>query len=146
MDADHDRLPAMLRAQADGHLPTEAAVDLLIGHATWLDRLTQDDLIDVFDPPDGSPRRAAVKWDDVAERLDDTTGGGFPDSGSAVLVLAIATSLVGRRRVDLSEMVRLDATNAALVTRAVAHASNNDLDVTIQRPHRTSILDRIDPK
>lgn len=138
----HDirRLPTVARCCEPGPpatSPWRPPFELLIGHSLWLDRFDQEGLTSVSEQVDGSTQLASIEWDDVVDRLDDTSGGGFPDSGSAVTVLAIATSLGRRRPVDLGELPRLDTANATLVTQATAALSTAALLRTTDRPPRS---------
>jgi hypothetical protein len=102
----------------------EAAVELLIGHARWLDR---DDFLDLaveFGRGLGAgPVRAAVDWEAAVGGLD---GGRLPCSGSEAQMLRLAASLAGGVRLDLgSALSGLDERNAALVAGAVVRAAGH---------------------
>lgn len=131
-----DQLPAMLRAGARGHLPTEAAVDLLIDHGIWPDRLYRAGYVQTWLPAGEGTPMAVIDWPVVAERLTDHTERGLVASGSEWSILAVALSLADRFEVRLGELLpRLDATNTGLVATAVATAcSNSRVSLTVHRP------------
>ena len=114
------RSDAMLRAGAGGHVPTEAAVDLLIGHGGWPQRLFAGrPRRHLAGQPRTSPAMAAIDWQAVADRIEGRTEEGFAASSSEAPILALATSLAGRLKVCLGDLLpRLDATNAGLVATA----------------------------
>lgn len=138
--ADPVQLPDMMRAWAAGHLPMEAAVELLIGHGIWLDRLDQEGLIDVSEHVDDSKQFASIEWDDVVDRLDDTSG--------RLPGLGVGRHRAGDRRITGRRPPRRPGRTTApgRHQRGACHPSRRPrihqrLDVTIQRPHRPSILD-----
>lgn len=119
---DTAQLAGMLRACAQGDYPSEAAVELLIGHRSWLDRADfRRELLHAVD--DGWVRgatvaMASIEWEAVEVFLD-TCGA----SGSERRILLLASSLAGH---DHGESLRelltgLDHTNARLVLDAIAH-------------------------
>lgn len=135
-------LAAMLRAGAHGHLPTEAAVDLLVDHGTWPDRLYRAGHVETWAPSGGDAAMAAIDWPAVADRLTDRTGRGLVASGSEWSILAVALSLSGRHEIRLGELLpRLDATNTGLVATAVATACNSGVSLTVHRPRTSTTLD-----
>ncbi len=130
-----DALHAMLRAGARGHLPTQAAVDLLADHGTWPQRLFRAGHVDTWTATAGDPAMAAIDWQTVTERLTDTTGRGFAASSSELSILAVAMSLAGHLDVRLGELLpRLDATNTALVATAITTACNSGVSLTAHLP------------
>ncbi len=135
-------LHAMLRAWARGHLPTQAAVDLLTEHGTWPDRLFRAGHVDTWEATAARPAMAAIDWPAVADRLTDPTGRGFAASSSERSILAVALSLAGDLEVRLGELLpRLDATNTGLVATAVATACNSGVSLTVQRPRAATTID-----
>lgn len=125
-----DDLAAALRSWAKGLLSTEAAVELLIGHGTWLYR---EDFLEIAvefgrEITDGVIL-AAVDWEAAVAALET---GGLPCSGGEGRILRLAASLAGAVAVDLgSALPGLDERNIAGVARAVLHAAGHrDLHVT----------------
>ncbi len=112
-----DALHAMLRAGARGHLPSQAAVDLLADHGTWPERLFQAGHVVTWTATAAGPAVAAIDWRAVADRLTDQTGRGFAASSSELSILAVTASLAGHFDVRLGDLLpRLDATNTRLGT------------------------------
>jgi hypothetical protein len=117
-------LPAALRAHARGLHCREAAVELLISHASWLRR---DDFLHqvVHTAPgliDGTPM-TPIDWTEAVAALDR---GQLPCSGGEGRMLRLAASLVEGIPVDLRDAVTgLDGHNADLVSQAVKHASGH---------------------
>ena len=115
-------LPAALRACARGIYPIEAGVDLLISHASWLDR---DDFQDQFihtgiSITDGVTAMAEIDWPATISALDAR---GLPCSGGEERMLRLAASLAGGIPVSLRDTVTgIDHRNIELVTTAVLHA------------------------
>lgn len=135
-------LTAMLRAGASGHVPTEAAIDLLIGHGVWPQRLHRQRHVDTWPATQGHSAMAAIDWRTVADRIGGPTEHGFAASSSEHTILAVATSRTGRLTVCLGDVLpRLDATNAGLVATAIAHACNSGVHVTIHRPRPANAFD-----
>ncbi len=131
----------MLRAWARGHLPTQAAVELLVDHGTWPQRLFDDGHVNTWKATAQGPAMAAIDWPAVADRLTDRTGRGFAASGSERSVLAVALSLAGHLEVRLGELLpRLDATNTGLVATAVATACNSGVSLTVHRPRAATTI------
>ncbi|MBY5163281.1 hypothetical protein [Salsipaludibacter albus] len=134
-DPSTDELAAMLRAGATGHVPTEAAVELIIRHGGWPPRLLANGHVDTWPATHDQPAMASVDWDAVADRLADHGAQGPAASSSERAILAVATSLAGRHDINLGDLLpRLDATNAGLVAGAVGHACNSGIRVAIHRP------------
>lgn len=107
-----------LRAQAKGRYATEAAVELLIGHRTWLRRADFLELIDVA-PAFGDDEEvmAAIDWERVV-------ASDLPSSSSEASALAIAGELAGYvSRTALGHLLSpLDDANTVLALRAILHA------------------------
>jgi hypothetical protein len=111
-------LAARLRARARGIYPDEAGVELLIGHAVFLDR---DDFASRFItiPDDGL---AVIDWRAAIAALDDS----LPCSGSENSMLRLAASLADGTPVNLRDtLTGLDDRNTQLVINAVLHASGH---------------------
>ena len=94
-----DDLAAALRVWAKGLLCTEAAVELLIGHGSWLYR---EDFLEIAVEfgrgiADGAVM-AAVDWEAVVAALE---AGGLPCSGGEGRILRLAASIAGGVAVDL---------------------------------------------
>jgi hypothetical protein len=115
------QLHAALRAHAGGLCAREAAVELLIGHVSWLhcgDFL--DEFVHTALNAAGGVPIADIRWPDAVGALDD---GRLPCSGGEGRVLRIAASLADGVPVNLRDaLTGLDTTNIALVARAVLHA------------------------
>jgi hypothetical protein len=115
-----------LRAWATGSYCAEAAVDLLVEHATWLSRpefRRQGVWTDAADEGCGDTTRTVVgiDWDAAAAVLASA-----PASASERRVLALAIGLADgdAHPVDLGDaLCGLDRRNTAHVLRAVAHAA-----------------------
>ena len=125
-----DDLAAALRLWAKGLFSTEAAVELLIGHGTWLYR---EDFLEIAvefgrEIADGVVL-AAVDWAAAVAALE---AGGLPCSGGEGRILRLAASIGGGIAVSLgSALPGLDERNIAEVARAVLHAAGHrDLHVT----------------
>jgi hypothetical protein len=101
----------------------EAAVELLIGHGSWLLR---DDFVGGFVEFFGGvddQEMAVVDWPGAIRALD---GGDLPCSSSEEQMLRLAASITEGVPVDLRDAVcGLDATNAALAARALLHAAGH---------------------
>jgi hypothetical protein len=117
-----DDLTAALRAWAKGIFSTEAAVELLIGHGSWLYR--EDFLgiaVEFGQGITGGIVMAVVDFEAAAGALE---AGALPCSGGEGRVLRIAASIAGGVPVDLREAVTgLDENNAVLAAAAVLHAA-----------------------
>jgi len=117
-------LAAALRAGAKGLFRAEAAVELLIGHGSWLYR---EDFLEVAVEfgrgfVDGSVM-AAVDWEAAVAGVD---AGRLPCSSSENQMLRLATSIADGVRVDLGSAVSgLDEHNIAVVAGAVLHAAGH---------------------
>lgn len=102
----------------------EAAVGLLIGHASWLRR--RDFLavaVEFAESSEHRPATAAVDWRATVAGLD---AGRLPCSSGEEQVLRLAASLAAGVPVDLgSTLTGLDEHNVALVAAAVAHAGGS---------------------
>jgi hypothetical protein len=111
-----------LRAWAKGLFSTEAAVELLIRHGSWLYR--EDFLEIAVESGRGITSdavMAAVDFEAAARALES---GALPCSGGEGRVLRIAASIAGGVPVDLREAVTgLDESNAVLAAAAVLHAA-----------------------
>jgi hypothetical protein len=121
----------VLRAWAKGLLCLEAAVELLIGHRSWLSRedfraVAVESGQEVF----SGLQMAAV---DFGAAVDALEAGVLPCSGGEGRVLRIAASLAVGVPVDLREAVTgLDERNAVLAAVAVLHAAGHrDLRVAV---------------
>jgi hypothetical protein len=131
MDCGDDTMsgPALvdgLRAWATGSHCAEAAVDLLVEHASWLSRpefrrrAVWTDPVEE-DRDDGAPCVVGIDWDAAACVLESV-----PAAASERRVLALAIGLADgdAHPVDLGDaLCGLDQTNTALALRAVAHAA-----------------------
>lgn len=117
-------LTPALRAHARGLHCCEAAVELLIAHASWLRR---DDFLHRFvrtasDLIDDTPM-AAINWPEAIDALDQ---GQLPCSGGEGRMLRLAAALAEGIPVDLRDaLTGLDTPNANLISRAVNHATGN---------------------
>jgi len=107
---------------AKGLFTAEAAVELLIGHGSWLYR--EDFLEIAVDSGRGITSgavMAAVDFEAAARALE---AGVLPCSGGEGRVLRIAASIAAGVPVDLREAVTgLDENNAVLAAAAVLHAA-----------------------
>jgi hypothetical protein len=111
-------LATRLRAWARGIYPDEAGVELLIGHAVFLDRADfASRLITI--PGDSL---AVIDWRAAIAALDDSP----PCSGSEDRMLRLAASLADGTPVNLRDtLTGLDDHGIRLVTKAVLHASGH---------------------
>ncbi len=113
------RLALALRAQARGSYGTEAAVELLIGHGTWLRRNDfLNHLIEYAGDNDATVTNAWIAWGNVPAFLDRTGR-----SGSEARILRLACELWGYiTHLPLAaNLAQLDDTNAALVLDAITY-------------------------
>jgi len=116
-------LHTALRAYAEGLLPAEAGVELLIHHGTFLRR---NDFRDRFvdqdtSITDGVTVLAAVDWTAAIAALN---GGHLPCSGGEQRMLRLAASLAGGIPVDLYDSITgLDDRNVELTVAAILHAA-----------------------
>jgi hypothetical protein len=115
-------LPVALRACARGIYPPEAGVNLLIGHASWLNR---EDFQDQFihaatSTTDGVTTMAEVDWQAAISALDSRA---LLCSGGEERMLRLAASLAGGTPVSLRDtLTGIDHRNIELVITAVLHA------------------------
>jgi hypothetical protein len=122
---DDPPLAAALRACSDGFYPTEAAAEILIGHASWLCR---DDFRDGFvdtgtSITDGTTLMAVIDWPAAIAALDN---GGLPGSGGERRVLRIAASLADGIPVDLRDaFTGMDTANVDRAVQAMLHAAGH---------------------
>jgi 8-oxo-dGTP pyrophosphatase MutT (NUDIX family) len=113
-------LAAQLRAWARGIYPDEAGVELLIGHAVFLDRADFTSRF-ISTPGDGH-ERAIIDWLAAIAALDHS----LPCSGSENRMLRLAASLAGGTPVNLRDtLTGLDDRNIQHVINAVLHASGH---------------------
>jgi hypothetical protein len=113
-------LAAQLRAWARGIYPDEAGVELLIGHAVFLDRADFTGRF-ISIPGDGAGL-AVIDWPAAIAALDDS----LPCSGSENRLLRLAASLADGTPVNLRDtLTGLDDHNIQLVINAVLHASGH---------------------
>ena len=114
------RLALALREQARGSYGTEAAVELLIGHGTWLRRHDfLNRLVEYGNTTGGSAVTSAwISWDNVPSFVVRARC-----AGSEERILRLAAELAGvDSGVPLVELLaQLDDTNADLVLDAIAH-------------------------
>jgi hypothetical protein len=117
-----DDLAAALRSWAKGLFSTEAAVELLIGHRSWLYR---DDFLEIaVESGQGITSGAVMAAVDFEAAARALGAGLLPCSGGEGRVLRIAASIAGGMPVDLREAVTgLDENNAVLAAAAVLHAA-----------------------
>src|SRR5258708_7093964 len=115
-------LAGQLRAWARGIYPDEAAVELLIGHATFLHRADfTSRFITTPASSDGTPL-AVIDWPAAITAL----GASLPCSGGEQRMLRLAASLAGGIPVDLRDaLTAIDDHNNKLVITAVLHASGH---------------------
>jgi len=119
-----DDLAAALRAWAKGLFSTEAAVELLIGHRSWLYREDFREIAVEFGQ--GITSGAVMASVDFEEAAHALGAGMLPCSGGEGRVLRIAASIAEGVPVDLREAVTgLDENNAALAAAAVLHAAGH---------------------
>ena len=118
-------LPAALRAHAQGLHCLEAAVELLISHATWLRR---GDFLHHFvhtttPGPNNPTLIAAIKWPEAIAALEQ---GKLPCSGAEGRMLRLAASLAAGIPVDLRDaLTSLDSHNTELVSHTVKQATGH---------------------
>jgi hypothetical protein len=115
-------LARSLRACAHGIYPDEAAVELLIGHGTFLHR---DDFTSRFiehgtSISDGAAL-AAIDWEAVLTAL---SSGELPCSGGERRILMLSASLAASIPVDLRDAVTgIDDRNVQRLLTAIRHTS-----------------------
>jgi hypothetical protein len=106
-----------LRACASGIYTAEAAVGILIAHATWLDR---DDFRQFIHADQGTGM-AAIDWPAVTSAL---TGGKIPSSNGERKMLRMSASIAGHAPVILGDTINgLDDRNIKILVTAILHAS-----------------------
>lgn len=116
-------LTAALRAHARGLHCLEAAVELLIGHASWLRR---DDFLHLMHTAPSLIDRAPIAAIDWPEAINALDRGQLPCSGGEDRILRLAVSLAAGIPIDLRDaLTGLDSHNAELVCHAVNHATGH---------------------
>jgi ADP-ribose pyrophosphatase YjhB (NUDIX family) len=114
------QLAGWLRAWARGIYPDEAGVELLIGHAVFLDRADFTSRF-ISIPGDGAGL-AVIDWRAAIAALDDS----LPCSGGENRMLRLAASLADGIPVNLRDaLTGLDDRGIQLVINAVLHASGH---------------------
>jgi hypothetical protein len=109
-----------MRAWAKGLLCLEAAVELLIGHGTWLSR---SDFLDAAVEM-GTESGRVMACVDFAVAADALEGGALAGSGGEKSMLRVAAGIAAGCPVDLRDaLTGLDTANAALVADAVLRAA-----------------------
>jgi hypothetical protein len=127
-------LHAALRAYADGLLPVEAGVELLIRNGTFLRR---NDFCDRFveqdtSITDGVTALAAIDWKAAIVTLN---AGHLPCSRGEQRILRLAASLAAGIPVDLHDTVTgLDDRNIELTVDAILHAAGRQHARIIKNP------------
>ena len=113
-----------MREHAGGVFCAEAAVELLIGHRSWLLRADfVSAFAETFESMSGGAPPAFVDWSAAVAALE---AGRLPCSSREGQVLRLAASIGEGVPVDLREAVcGLDGTNAKLVARALLHAAGH---------------------
>ena len=121
-----------MRAWAKGLFSTEAAVELLIGHGSWLYR--EDFLEIAVEFGRGITSGAVMAAVDFEAAAGALEAGALPCSGGEGRVLRIAASIAAGVPVDLREAVTgLDEDNAVLAAAAVLHAAGSrDLRMAVE--------------
>lgn len=115
-------LAPSLRASARGLYTAEAGTELLIAHATWLQRRDFRDNFVYQDTSltDGTDM-ASIDWPAAITALNN---GHLPCSHSEAHILRLAASIANGISVDLNDtLTGLDTRNTDLVSRAVVHCS-----------------------
>jgi hypothetical protein len=109
-----DELTARLRSWARGSYSTEAAVELLVAHTSWMQR--SDFLTAVWIEDD----LAGVDWELVRATTAVTAA-----SGGERRLLELILGLAGEPSIEplASLLTGLDATNVALVLNAIARCA-----------------------
>jgi hypothetical protein len=114
-------LNAVLRACARGIYATEASVELLISHGTFLRRNDFRHRFVHHGITDGTTYMAAINWAAAVTAID---AGELPCSGGEHRILRIAASLAAGIPADLRDcLTGLDHHNIQRVIGAVLHAS-----------------------
>ena len=112
-----------LRACARGIYPDEAAIELLIGHDTFLHRddFTSHITTGEYGQPGNRATHAAIDWTTATTALD---AGALPCSGGEQRILRLAASLAAGVPVNLRDtLTGLDDRNLALAISSFMHAS-----------------------
>ena len=113
-------LAAQLRAWARGIYPDEAGIELLIGHAVFLDRADFTSRF-ITIPGDGAGL-AVIDWPAAVAALDDS----LPCSGGENRMLRLAASLAAGIPVNLRDaLTGIDDRGIQLVIKAVLRASGH---------------------
>jgi hypothetical protein len=118
-------LAAALRRDAEGYLPTVAAVELLIAHGHWLSRGPfRRCCVSWLPDDDEGPAVAAVEWSAVAALLaGQVADEPLFDTDSERGVLAVAASIAAGHPCDLgSVLLSCDAANVRRIADAVLNA------------------------
>ena len=118
-------LARSLRACARGIYPDEAAIEMLIGHGTFLDRddFTRHITTSEHGRPGGEAAHAAIDWTAATTALD---AGTLPCSGGERRIFRLAASLAAGLPVNLRDaLTGLDEHNLTLAIRAFMHASGH---------------------
>ena len=111
-----------MRAWAKGLLGLEAAVELLIGHGTWLTRA--DFAAAALTSGRDGITGATMMSVDFEAALAARRAGGLPCSAGEEQILALAASIAAGVPVALGDLVcGLDEDNAVRVAIAVLHAA-----------------------
>jgi hypothetical protein len=99
----------------------EAAVELLIGHESWLHR---DDFVERFiETGQGEMSATPMAWVDWQAVVGALEAERLPCSDSQAQLLGVAASIAEGIPVDLrAALVGLDRCNLVLIARAVLHA------------------------
>ena len=106
-----------LRACASGIYTAEAAIGMLIAHATWLDR----DEFGQFIHTDHQATMAAIDWPAVTAAL---TEGQIPSSNGEQQILLMSASIAGHTPVILGDTITgIDDRNTQILISAILHAS-----------------------
>ena len=114
-------LNTALRACACGIYATEASVELLISHGTFLRRNDFRHRFVHHGITDGTTHMATIDWPGAVTALD---AGELPCSGGKHRILRIAASLAAGIPADLRDcLTGLDHDNIQRVISAVLHAS-----------------------
>jgi hypothetical protein len=123
MTATSSQLHEALRACAAGIYPTQAGIELLISHDTWLHRsdFTTQFVHAGTSITDSLTTTAQIDWPAAITALD---AGTLPCSGGEQRMLRLASSLAGGTPVSLRDtLTGIDNRNTQLVITAILHAS-----------------------
>lgn len=114
-----------LRDWAEGHLPTMAAVELLIAHVHWLSSPGFLDRVALNASCLSGTPMAIIDWESIPN-CDDGRPSIVGSSGE-LAVLAVACSLGGGVNINLRDVIgRLDPRNLAHVADALRMANGRD--------------------